>query len=157
MEVSTCLICATKVGAAARLTNAPPVNGDVVISWNSRGILEIANQVTGPWTRITNAANPYTNAITTDSRFFRLNQTVDATTLRKKVPCGYQGWFRCPGDGGNQWIHWSRSTSSIASNTAKNQLFDGRSGRFLARLADGPKRNRTQWFAELVPATSDGL
>lgn len=23
---------------------------------------------------------------------------VDATTLDQKVLCGYQGWFRCPGD-----------------------------------------------------------
>jgi len=31
---------------------------------------------------------------------FRLNQTVDATTLHKKVLVGYQGWFRAGGDGG---------------------------------------------------------
>lgn len=23
---------------------------------------------------------------------------IDATTIRYKVLCGYQGWFRCPGD-----------------------------------------------------------
>jgi hypothetical protein len=119
----TSFICAMKVGAAARLTNASPVNGKVVITWNSRGTLGIANQVTGPWTSITNPPNPYTNAITTASRFFRLNQTVDATTLRKKVLCGYQGWFRCPGDGGSQWIHWSRSTSTIASNTLTFEMW----------------------------------
>src|SRR5215204_5312323 len=112
-----------KVGAAARLTNASPANGKVVVSWNSRGTLGIANQVTGPWTSITNPPNPYTNAITTPSRFFRLHQTVDATTLRKKVLCGYQGWFRCPGDGGSQWIHWSRSTSTIASNTLTFEMW----------------------------------
>ena len=120
---STSFICAVKVAAAAQLTNAPPKNGEVVISWNSRGTLEIANQVTGPWITITNAANPYTNVLTPAPRFFRLNQTVDATTLRKKILCGYQGWFRCPGDGGNQWIHWSRSTSTIASNTLTFEMW----------------------------------
>src|SRR6266487_3568350 len=88
---STFFVCAIRAGAAARLTNAPPVNGKAVISWNSRGTLEIAAQVTGAWMTITNATNPYTNSLTTGSRFFRLNQTVDATTLRKKVLCGYQG------------------------------------------------------------------
>src|SRR5512137_809517 len=120
---SACFICVLKAGAAARLTNAPSANGEVVISWNSRGTLEMAAQVTGPWMTITNATNPHTNTITTEARFFRLNQTVDAATLRKKVLCGYQGWFRCPGDGGSQWIHWSRSTSTIASNTLTFEMW----------------------------------
>ena len=35
--------------------------------------------------------------------------SVDATTMRHKVMCGYQGWFRCPGDAaGLGWVHWSR-------------------------------------------------
>jgi hypothetical protein len=120
--LSAFFVCVTKVGAAARLTNSPPVNGQVVLSWNSRGTLETADQVSGPWLTITNATNPHTNPITSGSRFFRLNQTVDATTLRKKVLCGYQGWFRCPGDGGSQRIHWSRSASTIASNTLTFQV-----------------------------------
>lgn len=34
---------------------------------------------------------------------------VDATTIRGKVMCGYQGWFRCPGDAADMgWIHYSR-------------------------------------------------
>ena len=48
---------------------------------------------------------------------------MDTTTLHKKVLCGYQGWFRCPGDGANQWIHWSRSTSTIASNTLTVEMW----------------------------------
>jgi hypothetical protein len=123
----TFFICVMKVGAAAQLTaqltNASPGNGEVVITWNSRGTLETANQVTGPWAAISNAANIYTSPVSNDSRFFRLNQTVDATTLHKKVLCGYQGWFRCPGDGGSQWIHWSRSTSTIASNTLTFEMW----------------------------------
>jgi len=33
-------------------------------------------------------------------------QEVQPTTLHGKVLCGYQGWFRCPGDAaGMGWIH----------------------------------------------------
>lgn len=42
---------------------------------------------------------------------------VDASTLVGKVLVGYQGWFRCPGDGapGNAWSHWSRGVPSAAT------------------------------------------
>ncbi|MBE3096356.1 MAG: hypothetical protein IMZ44_04410, partial [Planctomycetes bacterium] len=41
--------------------------------------------------------------------------TVDVASLRGKVMCGYQGWFRCPGDAANMgWIHWSRNSNRIA-------------------------------------------
>jgi hypothetical protein len=109
--------------AGAWLTNSPSGPGTSVITWNGRGTLEPAEQLAGPWTAITNAANPFTITTTNGPQFFRLNQTVDATTLHKKVLCGYQGWFRCPGDGGSQWIHWSRSTSTIASNTLTFEMW----------------------------------
>jgi len=39
---------------------------------------------------------------------------VDASTLTRKTLCGYQGWFRCPGDGsGEGWRHWSRNSRSL--------------------------------------------
>jgi len=117
------LASAAKLHAAAILTNAPPVNGRLVISWSSRGTLETAQQISGPWSPISNAPNPYTTAITTGARFFRLNQSVDTTTLHKKVLCGYQGWFRCPGDGGGKWIHWSRSASTIAPDTLTFEMW----------------------------------
>ena len=41
--------------------------------------------------------------------------TVDTTSLRGKVMCGYQGWFRCPDDAAKMgWIHWSRDSRRIA-------------------------------------------
>src|SRR4051795_3866905 len=77
--------------AGVYLTNSVPANGKMVLSWSSRGTLERADQLTGPWTAVTNSC-PYTNQIAPNARYFRLNQTVDATTLHKKVLCGYQGW-----------------------------------------------------------------
>jgi hypothetical protein len=39
---------------------------------------------------------------------------VDASTLHHKVLCGYQGWFRCPGDGTKGgWRHWSSDGRKI--------------------------------------------
>lgn len=44
---------------------------------------------------------------------------VDATTFTGKVICGYQGWFRAPGDLSNQgWVHYFRD------NTVKNVTVD---------------------------------
>lgn len=42
---------------------------------------------------------------------------VDTASVRGKVMCGYQGWFRCPNDAASMgWIHWSRDPRQIASN-----------------------------------------
>lgn len=50
--------------------------------------------------------------------------SIDATTLRHKVLCGYQGWFRCPGDPANEgWKHWSRSQKSIAPDTLTFEMW----------------------------------
>ncbi len=47
------------------------------------------------------------------------SRVVDATTFRGKVLCGYQGWFRCPGDAaGMGWIHWSRDRRRITPGSA---------------------------------------
>jgi hypothetical protein len=51
-------------------------------------------------------------------------ETVDAHTLRHKVLCGYQGWFRCPGDpAGRGWRHWSRHPSRIGPDTLTFEMW----------------------------------
>jgi hypothetical protein len=43
---------------------------------------------------------------------------VDASSLRGKILCGYQGWFRCPGDSARQgWINWSRESGRLVPET----------------------------------------
>jgi hypothetical protein len=48
----------------------------------------------------------------------------DTTSLRGKVMCGYQGWFRCPGDDANLgWVHWSRDSRRIAPETLTFEMW----------------------------------
>ena len=49
---------------------------------------------------------------------------VEATTLRRKVLCGSQGWFRCPGDPADQgWVHWSRRGDRIGPDTLTFEMW----------------------------------
>src|SRR6266849_7648036 len=49
---------------------------------------------------------------------------VDATTLRHKVLCGYQGWFRCPDDPAKVgWRHWSRDAKKIGPKTLTFEMW----------------------------------
>ena len=49
---------------------------------------------------------------------------VDATSLRGKVMCGYQGWFRCPGDAADLgWVHRSRDQRRIAPETLSFEMW----------------------------------
>jgi hypothetical protein len=49
---------------------------------------------------------------------------VNASTLNGRVLCGYQGWFRCPGDpAGQGWRHWSREGDRIAPSTLTFDLW----------------------------------
>ncbi len=49
---------------------------------------------------------------------------VDRSELRGKVLCGYQGWFRCPGDGSNLgWFHWSRDSQSLTPRTVSFEMW----------------------------------
>lgn len=54
----------------------------------------------------------------------REHAAVDATTLHRKVMCGYQGWFRCPGDGSDRgWLHWSRDSRRISPETLTFEMW----------------------------------
>src|SRR5262245_48940964 len=49
---------------------------------------------------------------------------VDATTLRHKVMCGYQGWFRAPNDGTDDgWHHWSRNRTRLAADALTVEMW----------------------------------
>ncbi len=52
------------------------------------------------------------------------SSVIDATSLRHKVLCGYQGWFRCPGDPATEgWRHWSRNQAKIAPDTLTFEMW----------------------------------
>lgn len=49
---------------------------------------------------------------------------IDASTIHHKVICGYQGWFRCPGDHADMgWIHWSRRSDRIVPETLTFEMW----------------------------------
>jgi hypothetical protein len=49
---------------------------------------------------------------------------IDATSLRHKVLCGYQGWFRCPDDPAKRgWRHWSRDAKTISAKTLTFEMW----------------------------------
>lgn len=49
---------------------------------------------------------------------------IDATTMRHKVLCGYQGWFRCPGDpAGEGWRHWSRDSKILSPRSVTVEMW----------------------------------
>ena len=51
-------------------------------------------------------------------------KVVDSTTIRHKVMCGYQGWFKTPGDGTDLgWVHWSRDHKQITPTTLTFEMW----------------------------------
>lgn len=86
-------------------------------------------------------------------------EVVDASTLRGKVLCGYQGWFRCPGDAaGMGWIHWSRDSRTLAPATLTFEIWPdlaeyGPSERFPAPGFTYPDGRPAELFSSDHPAT----
>jgi hypothetical protein len=51
-------------------------------------------------------------------------EVIDVGSLRGKVLCGYQGWFRCPGDASSLgWVHWSRDSRRLAPETLAFEMW----------------------------------
>ncbi len=51
-------------------------------------------------------------------------ERIDATTLHGKVLCGYQGWFRCAGDGTDEgWFHWSRQRDQVTPESLTVEMW----------------------------------
>jgi hypothetical protein len=49
---------------------------------------------------------------------------VDVKTLQGRMMCGYQGWFRCPGDAADQgWVHWSRDPRRLSPETVSFEMW----------------------------------
>jgi hypothetical protein len=86
-------------------------------------------------------------------------RAVDATSLQGKVLCGYQGWFRCPGDAsGLGWIHWSRDARRITPKTLSFEMWPDLAGfppeeRFPAPGFSLPDGRPAELFSSDHPAT----
>ena len=84
---------------------------------------------------------------------------IDASSLRGRVLCGYQGWFRCPGDAMNAgWIHWSRDGKRITPETLTFEMWPDLSGfpeneRFNAPGFTYPDGRQAQLFSSDNAAT----
>lgn len=92
---------------------------------------------------------------------------VDVSTLSGKVICGYQGWFRCAGDGSNNgWHHYSPrgdpqpgkigidlwpDVSDLAATDRVDTSFlhaDGRAAQLFSSVKSGVTRVHFQWMRQ---------
>jgi hypothetical protein len=86
---------------------------------------------------------------------------VDASTMTGKVLCGYQGWFRCPGDGTNNgWLHWSRDSRKISPESVTVEMWPdlseyGKDERYPAPGLTYSDGQPAELFSSANPATVD--
>lgn len=84
---------------------------------------------------------------------------IDASTLRGKVLCGYQGWFRCPGDGTERgWVHWSRDSVHITPSALTVEMWPDMTGysdaeKFLVPGFHAPDGGPAYLFSSAHPRT----
>lgn len=84
---------------------------------------------------------------------------IDATTLHHKVLCGYQGWFRCPGDpAGGGWGHWSRNGREITPDSLTFEMWPdlselGEDEKYLAPAFTYPDGRPAALFSSANPKT----
>jgi hypothetical protein len=89
------------------------------------------------------------------------NDPVDTSTLRHKVLCGYQGWFRAPGDSTDDgWKHWSRDPSRIVRETLTFEMWPdmaeyGGTERYAAPGFTTPDGAQAHLFSSANPKTVD--
>ncbi len=118
-------------------------NGNLILGETSADLLIRGADFTEPAHFVAVVSNPVdvktsSNAIITvangRSHLDARTVFVDATTLHGRVMCGYNGWFRCPGDdtnvwagwpenGTNMWIHWSSAWNQIGRATLTFDLW----------------------------------
>jgi hypothetical protein len=88
-------------------------------------------------------------------------KTVDSNTLHHQVLCGYQGWFRCPGDPANEgWVHWSRRGDRITPDTLTFEMWPdmreyGDDERYPARGFTHPDGSQAYLFSSANAKTVD--
>lgn len=86
---------------------------------------------------------------------------IDSTTLHGKVLCGYQGWFRCQGDGTDEgWFHWSRQRDRVTPDSLTVEMWPETSEFSAEELFDVPALTDSagrpaKLFSSVHPKTTD--